>query len=71
MEAVDPTCTEPGYTDGNYCPTCGKIVSGVKMIEATGHAEVVIGAVQRTCTEPGRTGYAYCEICLEQLYEDE
>ena len=36
-EAVEPTCTEGGYTAGVYCPDCEIYVSGHEAVEATGH----------------------------------
>lgn len=36
-DAVAPTCTEPGLTEGEYCSECGKIFTAQTNIEALGH----------------------------------
>ena len=33
------TCTETGYTAGEYCPDCEMWISGHEVISATGHAD--------------------------------
>ena len=37
VEAVEPTCTEGGYTAGVYCPDCDIYLSGREEVAATGH----------------------------------
>ncbi len=37
-DAVAPTCTEYGFTAGEYCPYCITWVSGHDMVPATGHS---------------------------------
>ena len=34
---VDPTCTDPGKTQGKHCSTCGAIIEAQKPVPATGH----------------------------------
>ena len=38
VDAVDPTCTEKGYTGDKVCELCGKVLEEGKAIDATGHA---------------------------------
>ena len=38
LEAVAPTCTEPGLTQGQCCAACGKIFAAQKEIPAAGHS---------------------------------
>ena len=34
---VEPTCTEPGQTEGTHCALCGEVLSGHTEIPAAGH----------------------------------
>ena len=36
-EAVDPTCEEPGLTEGSHCSVCGVVIKKQEEIPATGH----------------------------------
>lgn len=38
-EAVDPTCTEDGWTDGEYCEDCQTWLYEREVIPATGHVD--------------------------------
>lgn len=40
VAAVAPSCTEPGYTAGVRCTSCGKWISGHEVVPATGHSYV-------------------------------
>ena len=71
VEAVEPTCTEPGCTAGSVCARCGAILEGAEPIPALGHSVVVDEAVAPSCTEPGLTAGAHCERCGEVLAEQE
>ncbi|MBQ1678146.1 MAG: S8 family serine peptidase, partial [Oscillospiraceae bacterium] len=71
VEAVEPTCTEPGCTAGSVCARCGAILEGAEPIPALGHSVVVDEAVAPGCTEPGLTAGAHCERCGEVLAEQE
>ena len=56
LEAVDPTCTETGLTEGKKCLKCGEILVAQKTVPANGHTyNLVITAP--TCTEKGYTTY--------------
>lgn len=37
-EAVAPTCTETGLTEGSHCDVCGAVIVAQKVVEANGHA---------------------------------
>lgn len=66
--AVEPTCTESGWTSGTYCTVCNKTISGHVEIPAKGHTKVVdIEAVDATCVVEGHTEGSHCSVCNEIL----
>ena len=71
VEAVEPSCTEPGTTAGSVCARCGAILEGVEPIPANGHSTVIDEAVAPSCTEPGLSAGAHCDVCGEVLAEQE
>ena len=65
-DAVEATCTEPGYTGDTYCADCGKLIAKGEVIPAKGHTwgewEVskkascfADGEETRTCSVCGET----------------
>ena len=70
-EAVEPTCTETGLTEGSHCEVCGEVLVPQETIEALGHTEVIDEAVEPTCTESGLTEGSHCEVCGEVLVPQE
>lgn len=74
-EAVAPTCTESGLTEGSHCSICGATVVAQEFVPATGHKySSVLQAA--TCTEPGLETHTciYCddsyEVTLDPLGHD-
>ena len=51
MPAVEPTCTQPGYTDGLKCLTCGFIFEKPTVAPATGHTPSSEWTIDREPTE--------------------
>ena len=69
--AVEPTCTEPGKTEGKHCSVCNTVLVAQKEIPAKGHTEVIDPAVAPTCTEPGKTEGKHCSVCNTVLVAQE
>ena len=70
-EAVPPTCTETGLTEGSHCSVCGEVLKAQETIDALGHTEVTDEAVPPTCTETGLTEGIHCSVCGEVLKAQE
>ena len=70
-EAVAPTCTETGKTEGKHCDVCGEVLTAQEELPATGHTEVTDEAVTPTCTTPGKTEGKHCDVCGEVLTPQE
>ena len=64
---VEPTCTDPGKTEGKHCSVCNEVLVAQQTIDANGHTEVVDAKVEPTCTTPGKTEGKHCSVCNEVL----
>ena len=70
-EAVAPTCTATGLTEGKHCSVCGEVLVAQTEVAALGHTEVIDAAVAPTCTESGLTEGKHCSVCGEVLVAQE
>ena len=61
--AVEPTCTEDGYSGDRYCLLCGELVEKGVVVNAPGHQAETIPAVPATCAAPGKTTGSRCSVC--------
>lgn len=68
-EAVAPTCTKTGLSEGTHCDACGKVLQEQAVIPASGHSVETIPAKAVSCTESGQTEGQYCTVCGEVLKE--
>ena len=68
-EAVAPTCTETGLTEGSHCSVCNEVLVAQTELPAKGHTPVTDEAVAPTCTEQGYTIYT-CSICGYRYTDD-
>ncbi|MBQ9914488.1 MAG: hypothetical protein IJO73_09710, partial [Clostridia bacterium] len=70
-EAVAPTCTATGLTEGKHCSVCNAVLVAQEVVKALGHTEVIDEAVAPTCTETGLTEGKHCSVCGEVLVAQE
>ena len=70
--AVAPTCTEKGLTEGKHCSKCGKILQEQTEIPALDHDLEHHAGQPATCTEKGWKEYVTCkrEWCDHTTYEE-
>ena len=69
-EAVAPTCTEPGLTEGSHCSVCNEVIKAQEEVAALGHTwddgEITTAP---TCTNTGVKTYT-CTACGQTRTED-
>ena len=63
-EAIEPSCSEEGRTEGSYCSTCGAVIKEQEIIPKTAHGPIKhIEGVEATCTTAGIVDHYKCETC--------
>jgi len=68
LYAVNPSCSESGYSGDKYCINCGKIEVKGTVIPQTAHLTELKNYKEVTCTQDGYTGDTVCTLC--NLYLD-
>jgi len=65
-EAVAPTCTENGLTEGKHCSKCGEVIVAQLPVLAVHHPGEWTVSKIATATEPGEE-ITSCTVCKEKL----
>ncbi|MBR5644749.1 MAG: leucine-rich repeat domain-containing protein [Salinivirgaceae bacterium] len=73
-EAVAPTCTKAGKTEGKYCSVCSAVIKLPIAIPATGHTADSVefeNVVPATCTAAGsKDSVVFCSVCQDELLRE-
>ena len=70
-KAREATCTDNGWTMGEYCSACGKTIIESEYIPPLPHTEVIDEAVAPTCTKTGLTEGKHCSVCNTVITKQE
>lgn len=69
-EAVEPTCTETGLTEGSHCADCDAVIVKQEVVPALGHQLTKVSGKAPACEEEGLLEHWKCERC-GLLFADE
>ena len=61
-EAVAPTCTKSGLTQGSHCSVCGTVLTAQTQLNAKGHSYTSVVTTDSTCTQAGVKTFT-CSAC--------
>lgn len=64
-EAILPTCTEYGKTEGSHCSVCHKIIIQQDNVEMAAHTYISNITLEPTCTSTGIVEYT-CSVCGDE-----
>lgn len=67
-QAVAPTCTETGKTEGSHCSVCNTVLTAQNTVPATGHNYKSEVTKEPTCDEDGQIKYT-CKNCNDTYTE--
>lgn len=70
-EAIAPTCTLAGKSEGKHCSICNEVTVAQAEVAALGHTEVVDAGYAATCTKKGLSDGKHCSVCKEVLAPQE
>ncbi len=63
-EAVEPTCTKTGLTEGKHCSVCNNVLLAQEVLPTTEHTYGdLIPATPATCDSQGNVAYYECSVC--------
>ncbi len=64
-EAIPPTCTQDGKTEGSHCSRCNEVFVEQEVIPALGGEHVIVmdEAVEPTCSKTGLSEGKHCSRC--------
>ena len=63
LEAVAPTCTSTGLTEGKKCSVCNTVTKEQTTVAKLAHTEVDVPGTAATCTTTGLTDGKQCSVC--------
>ena len=63
IEAIEPTCTYNGHTEGTRCAVCKELVDKPQILPPYGHQSETVPAVAPTCTQEGKSEGSRCRVC--------
>ena len=67
VEAVAPTCTQSGLTEGSVCSICNETIAAQQTVAAKGHTEVIDLSTPASCTQTGLAQGSHCDVCGETI----
>ena len=70
-EAIEPTCSEYGRTEGKHCSVCDQVIVPRKVVAKKPHTVVIDRAVAATCIRLGLTEGKHCSVCNEVIVAPE
>ena len=62
-EAVLPTCSRDGLTEGQHCSLCKEVLVKQEVLPKVNHTITTVEMKQPTCTEDGYTAHSLCTVC--------
>ena len=68
-EAVAPTCTETGLTEGKHCSQCNKVLVAQETVPSLGHDYNAV-VIAPDCVTGGYTTYT-CKVCGDTYIADQ
>ena len=61
--AVAPTCSKTGKTEGSHCSVCDTVIIPQNNVPTIPHKEITVAGKDATCTATGLTEGKKCSVC--------